>query len=114
MEDSRRGKKRKLEETSPSSDNNKVGEEQISLVYTGQPKDDFPEKVTHITVADSVAKIEENAFRQLRHLRDVRVASTVEMIGKYAFYHCRSLAKVHLQEGLKNIASCAFHGCMAL
>lgn len=87
---------------------------QIFFVYSGQPIDEIPKNVTHVTVDDSVQKIEDFAFQDCKSLQSVTIPSSVEIIGESAFLGCISLVQVHLQEGLEIICRSSFGNCFSL
>ncbi|KAK1738544.1 leucine-rich repeat domain-containing protein [Skeletonema marinoi] len=94
-----------------------------------------PQHVTHVRIDKSVEVIEENAFRDCKHLvqethdgirlvgvrsfykcnslRRINLKHVVE-IGEYAFYQCVSLESVEFGDNLETIGQCAFYGCRSL
>jgi len=95
-----------------------------------------PQHVTHVRIDKSVEVIEENAFRDCKHLvqvethdgirrvgvrsfykcnslRRINLKHVVE-IGEYAFHQCESLESVEFGDNLETIGQCAFYGCRSL
>ncbi|CAJ1942366.1 unnamed protein product [Cylindrotheca closterium] len=84
------------------------------FVYTGQPGEEIPDNVAHVSVASSVTKIQDHDFRCWDKLVSVSISKTVQTIGESAFMECASLKKVELHRGLKVIGRYAFAECTAL
>lgn len=64
--------------------------------------------MTHITVPDTVAKIESYAFRDCTCLVSVTFSKNLKVIGDCAFYGCKSLESVKLPGALECIDKAAF------
>src|SRR5210317_562511 len=82
--------------------------------YTGQARDEIPENVKHLVVADGQVMIPERAFKDHPSLETVTMSSSVKEIGYRAFYGCTNLAYVYVQKGLTKIGHKVFQGCTAL
>ena len=71
----------------------------------------YCERLTKITIPDSVTRIEKQAFSDCEGLNSVTIGNSVISIGESAFYCCISLMKVNIPEGVTNIGYSAFRLC---
>ena len=72
------------------------------------------EKVTDLTVPDSVTSIGSYAFSGCSGLMSVTIPDSVTSIGICAFYGCSGLTSVTIPDGVTSIGSSAFWGCSGL
>ena len=70
--------------------------------------------VTDITIPDSVASIDSNAFRVCSGLTSVIIPDSVMSIGYKAFNECRGLTSVTIGNSVTSIGDDAFSGCSSL
>ena len=82
-----------------------VGEYAFYLYY---------DKLTTVTLPDSLTVISDNAFDKCKSLTTINMSKNVEMIGTEAFRECKSLRSVVLPETLKRIEDQAFYACDSL
>ena len=66
------------------------------------------EKLTAVTIPDSVTTIDEGAFRDAKGLKEVKLPSSLESIGVSAFYNCTSLEKIEIPDTVTAIQNEAF------
>ena len=71
----------------------------------------IPERVY---IKGEVIEIEENAFRDLSHIRSVTIPEGVNYIGPHAFENCKNLETLILPDSLRTICKGAFCGCESL
>ena len=69
-----------------------------------------PLHVTHALIDKSVGEIEEDAFRDCKHLLHVETHDGIRRIGREAFFGCRSLRRINLKSAVE-IDDYAFDGC---
>ena len=72
------------------------------------------QRITSITVPDSVTSIGSYAFRGCSSLVSVVIPDSVTSIGDYAFYYCSSLVSVVIPDSVTSIGDAAFRGCSSL
>ena len=70
--------------------------------------------VASYQVPDGTVTIEEQAFRNAKHLTEVVLPDSVEEIGDWGFLDCVSLRNIHLGNGLRRIGTQAFGYCESL
>ena len=70
--------------------------------------------VTKIDIPASVERICDNAFYNVKSVKELIIPGNVETIGENAFYFCGGLERVTLEEGVKEISPGAFSTCTAL
>ena len=68
----------------------------------------------HLTIPETVTKIEEEAFFRQPKIQSVSFSNALESIGARAFQDCIHLTKLHLPDSLQRIETEAFSGCKAL
>ena len=71
-------------------------------------------RLASVTIPDGVTKIGRAAFRDCTSLVTVKLPDTVRSIEQEAFYNCDLLSDIELPAGLTSIGSTAFHECAAL
>ena len=71
-------------------------------------------KITSVTIPDSVTSIEEAAFYVCRHLTSVTISDSVTSIGANAFWDCRRLTSVIIPDSVTSIGRGAFEECSRL
>ena len=71
-------------------------------------------RLASVTIPDGVTKIGRAAFRDCTSLVTVKMPDTVRSIEQEAFYNCDLLSDLELPAGLTSIGSTAFHECAAL
>ncbi len=92
----------------------------IPEIYNGKPvkaigiRTYWSNKVTKITIPDSVVYIGDYAFRNCSLLTSISLPDSVTEIGSYAFQNCSSLTSISLPDSLTEIGSNAFLDCEAL
>ena len=69
------------------------------------------EKVTTLTIPDSVTSIRDYAFRHCSGLTNVTIPDSVTSIGDYAFDGCSCLTNVAVGSGIKEVGTAAFRSC---
>ena len=72
------------------------------------------QRITSITVPDSVTSIGSYAFRGCSSLVSVVIPNSVTSIGSDAFYYCESLVSVVIPDSVTSIGSEAFCACDSL
>lgn len=72
------------------------------------------EKITSVTLPNSVRTISNSAFYGCTSLEDISIPDSVTSIGTYAFYNCTSLKSVIIPDSVKFIDYCAFYNCTSL
>ena len=73
----------------------------------------FPNKLSSITIPNSVTEIRDNAFVGC-YLKSITIPDSVTSIGRYAFLNCYSLTNAIIGDGVTSIGHRAFHGCSSL
>jgi hypothetical protein len=71
-------------------------------------------KITSITMPDSVTTIEASAFAQLKSLTKLTLSKNLKSIGDSAFFGCSKIKTIKLSYGLKRIEYEAFGECTSL
>lgn len=69
------------------------------------------DKLTEITLPDTVTEIGAQAFAMCKALREVILPDSVTELGTYAFRDCKSLRRVRLSPNLKRLRSGTFAFC---
>lgn len=72
------------------------------------------ERLTQITIPDTIATLEPRAFADCTALNSMTIPGSVATVAYGAFEDCRALKTVVLEEGVREIASSAFINCHAL
>ena len=72
------------------------------------------DRITSVTMPDSIEMIGVRAFYACRSIRDIIVPDSVRVVGDDAFFGCDSLESVSLGVGLESIGMQAFYGCSTL
>lgn len=67
-----------------------------------------------VTIPNTVTKLSDELFYQIRGLRSVNLPSNLTHIGDKVFYNCEGLMNIELPNSLTNIGSNAFFGCISL
>jgi hypothetical protein len=70
--------------------------------------------LTGITIPDSVTSIGGRAFDNCTSLTSITISDGVESIGEYAFYGCASLTGITIPDSVTSIGGQAFNGCSSL
>jgi len=71
-------------------------------------------KLTSVTIPNSVLTIDHSAFNGCRSLTSISIPNSVTVIGKFAFAHCQNLSSVKIGDGVVTIDDNAFNGCLNL
>ena len=71
-------------------------------------------KLTSVTIPDSVTTIGEYAFSDCNSLTSVTIGNSVTTIGEYAFFRCKSLTSVTIPDSVTTIGDYAFWSCGSL
>ena len=71
-------------------------------------------RLTSVTIPDSVTSIGEKAFRDCSGLTSVTIPDSVTSIGDFAFYNCDSLTSVTIPDSATSIGHQAFSYCDGL
>ena len=74
----------------------------------------YMDKLTQVTIPESVTSIGESAFSRCSALTQVIIGSSVTSIGSEAFSRCSALTQVTIPDGVESIGSSAFSYCSAL
>jgi hypothetical protein len=89
-------------------------EETVLYIYTGgQVPEHLKEHITHAIIDNSIRSIDNFAFYECPHLKDVKFHNDVLRVGKEAFAHCPRLRHLILP-GVRIIDSAAFFDCQQL
>ena len=72
------------------------------------------DKLTSVTIGNSVTTIEDYAFQQCDRLTRVTIPNSVKTIGKGAFGDCTGLTSVTIPNSVTSIGDFAFDGCSGL
>ncbi|KAL3938522.1 MAG: hypothetical protein SGBAC_006589 [Bacillariaceae sp.] len=86
-----------------------------NFVYTGEGQK-VPHYVLSVKIDSLVMKIDDGAFEECQHLREVDFSETIilEEIGAKAFMHCNSLKELISPQSLKTLGNESFSTCMSL
>ena len=71
-------------------------------------------KLTSITIPNSVTKIGRSAFEDCTSLTSITIPDSVTYIGDFAFEDCTSLTNITLPNSVTKIGRSAFEGCTSL
>ncbi|CAJ1939037.1 unnamed protein product [Cylindrotheca closterium] len=98
------------ETTLPTTTSGPVGIE--NFVYTGEGQK-IPQYVLSVKVDLSVVKIDDGAFEECQHLREVDFSEAIllEEIGTKAFMHCNALKELIAPQSLTKLGNEAFSTC---
>lgn len=72
------------------------------------------DKLTDVTLSNSITSIGESAFSNCSNLQDIYIASGVTNIDSSAFYNCTKLTNIIIPDNVTNIGSSIFSGCSGL
>ena len=72
------------------------------------------DRLTNITIPDSVRGISSSAFESCSSLTSVTIGDSVTSIGEYAFRYCSSLTSVTIGDSVESIGYMAFFSCNSL
>ena len=72
------------------------------------------DKLTSMTIPNSVTSIGERAFRNCSSLTSVTIPNSVTSIGDGAFYDCSSLTSIIIPSSVTSIGYAAFYNCTSL
>ena len=68
-------------------------------------------KLTSITIGDSVTSIGNSAFSNCTSLTNIRIPSSVTSIGSNAFRYCSSLARIIIPKNVQSVGGMVFSDC---
>ena len=74
----------------------------------------YREKITSVTIGNSVTSIGKYAFRDCSHLTSVTIGNSVTSIGDYAFRGCSGLTSIEIPNSVTDIGNYAFFSCTSL
>ena len=104
-----------------SCKNNEVVSLTIPKTYNNKPVtviSDYAfincDRLTNVTIPDSVTSIGEQAFWDCDSLTNVTIPDSVTSIGEQAFWDCDSLTNVTIPNSVTSVGSYAFEGCKSL
>ncbi len=72
------------------------------------------ERMTSVSIADTVTKIENSVFQNCKALESIEIPDSVTSIGSYAFQGCSSLKNVRMSNNVKQLGYSLFYGCSSL
>ena len=72
------------------------------------------ERVTELTIPNTVTAIKDYAFSNCGSLTSITLPESVTSIGEYAFQYCRSLTAVNIPKSVTSIGKSAFSSCSSL
>ena len=72
----------------------------------------YCKSLTSVTIPDSVTTIGERAFSDCTSLTSVTIPDSVTTIGDYAFYNCDSLTSVTIPDSVTTIGEGTFESCI--
>ncbi len=82
-----------------------------SGVFQDNPNVD---KITSITLPDSVVELYDGAFRYCTGMKNIRLSKNLKIIGHWAFLNCSSLTNLTIPESVTHISESVFDGCVNL
>ena len=75
---------------------------------------EWKDKITKVSIGDTIASIGSGAFRECTRLKTISISPSVERIGDNAFYCCKKLDIVEIPENTVVIGENTFFGCDSL
>lgn len=85
-----------------------------SVVTIGNNTFDGCKSLKEIRIGNGVKTIGDNAFLDCRKLKNIIFGENVESIGKYAFFRCYNIETINLNSKIKTIGEDAFDECTSL
>ena len=85
-----------------------------SSSYSNRPWYSYRDKITKVTIEDSVTSIGDRAFYYCTSLTSITIPDSVTSIGSYAFDGCTGLTSITIPDSVTSIGYCAFDGCTGL
>ena len=72
------------------------------------------DKLTQVSLPDSITSIGSYAFMRCSQLTKVKIPSGITVIDNFTFYECTSLTSINIPHTVKSIGYAAFQGCAGL
>lgn len=86
----------------------------ISVKTIGKDAFSYCNKITRVTIPNSVTTIDKDAFYGCYGLTNITIPDSVTAIGFLAFYNCGSLKNITIPSSVSSIDISAFGGCISM